>query len=84
MIQSSVSFITVLTFPLISIIVVIILFTIVKALKNVQFINTLKRTVENLGCFKQTRNIFVSKMRKQYHYIILQGVSYHEIFNEIK
>ena len=32
-----------------------------KALKNVQFINTLKRTVENLGCFKQTRNIFIPK-----------------------
>ena len=61
MIQSSVSFITVLTFPLISIIVVIILFTIVKALKNVQFINTLKRTVENLGRFKQTKNIFTPK-----------------------
>lgn len=84
MIQSSVSFITVLTFPLTPIIVVIILFTIIKALKNVQFINTLKRTVENLGCFKQTRNIFTPKTRKQDHYIILQGVSYHEIFNEIK
>ena len=33
----------------------------IKALKNVQFINTLKRTVENLGCFKQTRNIFIPK-----------------------
>ena len=50
-----------LTFPLIPIIVVIILFTIIKTLKNVQFINTLKRTVENLRCFKQTRNIFTSK-----------------------
>ena len=38
-----------------------ILFTIIKALKNAQFINTLKRTVENLGCFKQTRNIFIPK-----------------------
>ena len=83
-IQSSVSFIPVLTFPLNFIIVVIILFTIIKALKNAQFINTLKRTVENLGCFKQTRNIFIPKTRKQDHYIILQGVSYHEIFNEIK
>ena len=60
-IQSSVNFIPVLTFPLNFIIVVIILFTIIKALKNVQFINTLKRTVENLGCFKQTRNIFIPK-----------------------
>ena len=73
-----------LTFLLIPIIVVIILFTIIKTLKNVQFINTLKRIVENLGCFKQTRNIFTPKTLKQDHYIILQGVSYHEILNEIK
>ena len=33
----------------------------IKTLKNVQFINTLKRIVENLGCFKQTRNIFTPK-----------------------
>ena len=30
--------------------------------KYAQFFNTLKRTVENLKCFRQTRNIFVSKM----------------------
>ena len=60
-IQSSVSFIPAFTFPLNFIIVVIILFTIIKALKNAQFINTLKRTVENLGCFKQTKNIFTQK-----------------------
>ena len=39
----------------------VMVITIIKALKNVQFINTLKRTVENLGCFKQTRNIFIPK-----------------------
>ena len=32
-----------------------------QTLKNVQFLNTLKRAVENLGCFKQTRNIFTPK-----------------------
>ena len=52
--------------------------------KYVQFLNTLKRAVENLGCFWQTRNIFASKTWNQNHYIILQGVSYHEILNEIK
>ena len=50
-IQSSVSFIPVLTFPLNFIIVVIILFTIIKIKKYVQFLNTLKELLRTWDVF---------------------------------
>lgn len=76
MIQSSVSFITVLTFPLTPIIVVIILFTIIKALKMYSLSTHLKELLRTWDVLnkpeifspqKRENKIIISQKRVQYN-----------------